>query len=379
LALALLVVAGLSITHVPLKRLSVEEARDRARSLVNSGVDYIPTKWGNLELYAENPEIPLTNYYSAQFYGEIEVGTPGQKFTVVFDTGSSNLWVPAKNCTSAACTNHTTFDPSASKTYSYNGTSFSIHYGTGSGAGFVVEDDVNFGGLNVQHQDFALMTTLTGPFAEFNFDGILGMAWQAISVDHIPTVFEDAVAQNLVSPSFSFFLSAAPNSQGSTLVLGGIDPQFNTTPFSYVTLTSETYWLIPMQSISVGTKNYSRSNMNAVVDTGTSAIVGPLLWFVEILANFPLKPNCADISTYPDLNFEFGGVTYALPPQFYILEVEGECELLISGAELLGFGNTIILGDPFIRRFYTHFDWENQQVGFATSNQPAPEFSNVEY
>merc|ERR1719159_45113 len=48
--------------------------------------------------------------HKTAYYGQLEVGTPRQSFTVVFDTGSGNLMVPSTYCGSNACKQHKRFN-----------------------------------------------------------------------------------------------------------------------------------------------------------------------------------------------------------------------------------------------------------------------------
>jgi hypothetical protein len=74
------------------------------------------------------------------------------------------LQVPSKQCpwTDYACDLHNKYDHTASSTYVANNTAFSIQYGSGACSGFISQDVVTLGGLNVQNQQFGEATQEPG-------------------------------------------------------------------------------------------------------------------------------------------------------------------------------------------------------------------------
>jgi len=47
----------------------------------------------------------------------ISVGSPPQKLPVIFDTGSTNLWVNSKLCREDLCLSHKSYNPDKSKNF----------------------------------------------------------------------------------------------------------------------------------------------------------------------------------------------------------------------------------------------------------------------
>lgn len=320
--------------------------------------------------------VPVSNFLNAQYFSEITIGTPPQSFKVVLDTGSSNLWVPSKACGSIACYLHSKYDSSDSSTYKKNDTKFEIHYGSGSVSGLISQDTVSIGDMTIKGQDFGEALEEPGlAFAFGRFDGILGLGFDTISVNKIVPPFYNMIEQDLVDEKvFAFYLT--DDKSQSEAIFGGIDESRYSGDLTYLPLRRKAYWEVDFDAISFGDAKADLDNTGVILDTGTSLIALPStladLLNKEMGAkkgyNGQYSIDCAKRDSLPDVTFTLSGKEFAITPYDYILELQGSC---ISTFMAMDFpepvGPLAILGDAFLRRWYSVYDLENGAVALAKS------------
>jgi hypothetical protein len=238
---------------------------------------------------------------------------------------------------------------------------------------------MNMGGLIVQNQIFAEVTNAVGLGAAYKmgkFDGILGLAFPVLSVNHVPTAFENVVSQGLVDEAiFSFYLGNSAKDFGE-LLLGGINTKKYTGDITWVPLKAATYWEINLSQLTVGGTNYiADGGVNAIIDSGTSILTGPSeavkavatsLGAKEIIeGEYMMKCNYDG----PNLDFTIDGNVYSLTPTDYLIPDGDLCLLGLMALDIPApTGPLWILGDVFMRKYYTVWDVSNQKIGIALAN-----------
>uniref|UniRef100_UPI0037E7FAA1 nothepsin n=1 Tax=Semicossyphus pulcher TaxID=241346 RepID=UPI0037E7FAA1 len=391
-----------ALVRVPLRRVHSIRTQLRANGLLQEFLkDHRPDMFnrryaqcfppGTTSLRLGRSSEKIYNFMDAQYYGEISLGTPEQNFSVVFDTGSSDLWVPSSYCVSQACALHTRFRAFESTSFRHDGRMFGIHYGSGHLLGVMARDTLKVGDLTALNQEFGESVYEPGAaFVMAKFDGVLGLGYPALAEILGNPVFDNMLAQKTVEePIFSFYLSrrtSSSNPEGE-LLLGGKDETFYSGPINWLPVTAKGYWQIKMDSVAVqGVSSFCPRGCQAIVDTGTSLIAGPtndILSLQQLIGASPTNIgefliDCARLSSLPHVTFILGGKEYTLTAEHYVRkEMLGDRELCFSGFQAVDIvtpeGPLWILGDVFLTEFYSIFDRGQDRVGFALARHPTVE------
>ncbi|KAI6123157.1 aspartic peptidase domain-containing protein [Pisolithus croceorrhizus] len=315
--------------------------------------------------------VPLTDGSNVRWYGSISVGTPAVDFLVDFDTGSADLVLPASDCGST-CSGHTLYNPNASSTAVDLGKTFILSYGDGSSIpGEQYTDTVTIAGYTAPNQTLGAATQYSSSLQSSSFpaDGLMGMAFESLSIYGANPVIQTLIANNVISdPVFAFKLA----SSGSELRIGGINSALYSGSLTYTPVTQQGFWQISGDSISAN-GNVALSSFSAVVDTGTTLIIGDL----NTVGEFYSSLNATDLGngfytlgcdSMPSISISIGGTAFPLSSATFNLGTypTGSSQCVGAIAATGSLGGTLILGDTFLLNVYAVFDVRQLRVGFAT-------------
>eukprot|EP00443_Scrippsiella_acuminata_P030710 CAMPEP_0115216684 /NCGR_PEP_ID=MMETSP0270-20121206/25466_1 /TAXON_ID=71861 /ORGANISM="Scrippsiella trochoidea, Strain CCMP3099" /LENGTH=387 /DNA_ID=CAMNT_0002630531 /DNA_START=71 /DNA_END=1234 /DNA_ORIENTATION=- len=313
--------------------------------------------------------VPLLNNKNSGYYGQILVGTPFQALTVVFDTGSANLWLPNAQ---GGVGKQEWYAPSMSSTYVPSTEVFQILYGSGPVFGYYCRDTIAIGEVALSNFSFAEVSDTTGikGWSMMPFDGILGLGFPELASGSGTTVMQALVESGqLEEPVFGFYLG--DNSPGE-LVLGGVDPSHFVGDFTWVNVTDSKYWAVTLDAVKLGDFLTISLTKIAVVDSGTSLLAGPQreVEAIALMLGAQTMQGLYIVSCFqelPNITFELGGKEFSLSAEDLVVERVGfMCVLGLQSTRLQQ--PMWILGDIFMRKFYVQFDWGQRRVGFALAS-----------
>lgn len=364
----------------------------------------------------------LGNYDNVQYHLLIEVGTPceklggdSQKFQVVPDTGSSDLWITASNCSRCKSAS-SRYDLSKSCSAKALGNVIKFRYGDGTtAAGVSLLDEVKIGDLRVKDQFLIQVDTMEAT-THMQSDGILGLAHHyngdASEEKKGHTFMATLFRENPKLPRmFSFYLTGKEE-EPSLIVFGDADlaghakeDHFQYGKAYYMSHTS--LWLTSVYSIGWSQTGVERAfpdkgilGAPALIDSGSSLIVLQPSIYDYLLAELQWRlggcreleeqsiimcdcPPAHDLNGIPSLviniiddkNEAFG---LCMSPDEYILQSVDPLSGKSTCVPALQRGSDrqpvpLIFGMTFMRSFYTNFDLKNHRIGFARSNMsPLP-------
>ncbi|RLN32423.1 hypothetical protein BBJ28_00002261 [Nothophytophthora sp. Chile5] len=319
--------------------------------------------------------VDMENYQGTIYFADVELG--GSNFVVQVDTGSSDLWISCYYVSGVTCV---TTCPSDASTISYGsgdvcveGTTATLKFGNVEVSDYVV------GIAQGDNVDPSSSSSLLAGDAE----GLFGLAYDSLAT--LPTPggqFIDYVT------SFSMYLTQEDSSDGSFLLLNGVDDALisaNGLTSYTVDLKSSTptHWTIGMTAFQVGNdtavfpcSTSSSGSCDSIVDSGTSLLAMPYSVYTSFAETYLTECQlyssgseiymCSSDVDLPRLAFTFGDVTFYLEKEDYIIDLGANMvvvEVQATSTSSGTYANTWIIGETFLKIFYTGYN-VNESVTF---------------
>ncbi|KAG0179082.1 hypothetical protein DFQ28_006092 [Apophysomyces sp. BC1034] len=323
----------------------------------------------------------ISGYGDVEYVGVIGIGTPPQKFSMDFDTGSSDIWIPAASC--VQCTGHPLFDPSASSTFkpSNANQTWQLQYGDGSGViGVTGTDTLDLGGLKPKDQVIGLVSFETLDLMQDEFlDGIFGLGFPSISYTGMKTpAVQSMHQQGIIDKAIvGFWLGHAHDGGAGEVIFGATNPEHYEGPFKYIPVTDKKYWQVELNDVFVDGQSImagSNGSFGAILDTGTTLIVLPTqlsraihatISGAQYSAKYGWRVPCTSTSN-KKVAFRLGQTDFSFSVQDLAREQfpADDPSLCFSGIAEAPVPLAII-GDTFLRSYYSVYDYDNARVGLA--------------
>mmetsp|Transcript_1058 Transcript_1058/g.2359 ORF Transcript_1058/g.2359 Transcript_1058/m.2359 type:complete len:345 (-) Transcript_1058:34-1068(-) len=302
------------------------------------------------------------------FVGNLTFGD--QLFSVVFDTGSGHLLLPSASCRSATCARHRRYSRKVSSTMvdiNSDGTrvadpagerdQLTVSFGTGTATGILVRDQLCLDTCKPLDAVVAIEMS-EHPFAQFDFDGVLGLGLRALS---------QGPGFNFLGrwgpEAFRMSLGERPRIDFGAAARGGI------TTWQQVQHPELGHWLIPIQGVRVAgvLQSFCAEGCAALVDSGTSAIGLPRALGAGLMPTLR-APGCRG----PAVEIELPGQVLRLGAREYARVDREDCDPAVMLYKSLGpLGNKVlILGEPVLRKYDAVFDPINHRLAFADRAAP---------
>mmetsp|Transcript_43397 Transcript_43397/g.92942 ORF Transcript_43397/g.92942 Transcript_43397/m.92942 type:complete len:483 (+) Transcript_43397:125-1573(+) len=324
-------------------------------------------------------------------YGKLFIGVPRQEFLVAFDTCSGNLVVPDRSCISSACVSHHTYDFAISGTAkeiarvddpnaTFDGKAretVSLALGAGELKGNLVSERVCLGeedNLCAQTSFIAATDESAEPFVYLPYDGVLGLGMPGASLEKSFNFLGNlAEVQALELDRFAIWLANNQDEEDSEVTFGAFDEgrvASEEVRWYRIARPETGMWQLPLADLMVDDQEQQactkESPCFAAMDSGSTVIAGPKDIIEGIILRLNVQEDCSNYRSLPMFGFKFGDDIYFLEKTDYVKKTGAGC---FHQFEVVNLppprGPALLLGEPFLRRFYTVFDRPTLKIGLA--------------